>query len=146
MRPNGTIGVRTVNNEPSMTQQQFKQDCDVNYIMDKFRKTGTITHLRKEPGAYLDLLDMPDYQQSLQTVINAQNSFMELDAETRLRFDNDPGKFLEWLGDPKNEQEQIQMGLRVPKQIDPVVDQLEQLNKKIVPPEPKKPAKKSTED
>lgn len=143
VRPNGTVGVRTVNNEPSMTQQQFKDDCDVNVIMEKFLKTGTITHLRREPGAYLNLLEMPDYQESLQTVINAQNSFMELDADVRLRFENDPGKFLEWLGDPSKEQEHVAMGLRVPKQNDPVVDQLEALNKKMDKAEPKKTVKKS---
>lgn len=147
-RANGTVGVRTVNNEPSMTQQQFKDDCDVNVIMDKFLKTGTITHLRREPGAYLNLLEMPDYQQSLQTVINAQNSFMELDADVRLKFDNDPGKFLEWLGDPSKEQEHVAMGLRVPKQSDPVLNELQELNKAMsstTGTKPKGAAKKNPE-
>lgn len=129
VRPNGSVGVRTLNTEPSMTQQQFIQDCDVNHIMDKFLKTGTITHMRREPGYYLDLVDMPDYQQSLQTVINAQNSFMELDAKVRLKFENDPQKFIDFLGDPKNEQEAIELGLRVKAQKDPILNELENINK-----------------
>ena len=43
-RKNGSIRVYTVNNEPSMTDQQFKDDCDVNSIVNKFTKTGHLTH------------------------------------------------------------------------------------------------------
>ena len=35
-RKNGSIRVYTVNNEPSMTDQQVKDDCDVNFIVNKF--------------------------------------------------------------------------------------------------------------
>lgn len=146
-RANGTIGVRTVNDEPSMTQQQFAQDCDVNYIMEKFLKTGTITHLRREPGHYLDLTTLPDYQESLQTVINAQNAFMELDADIRLKFDNDPGKFIEYLADETKEEEHIKLGLRAHKQKDPLLNELEGINKslsKATDAKSKSPAKKNT--
>ena len=51
-RKNGSIRVYTVNNEPSMTDQQFKDDCDVNFIVNKFTKTGHLTHLAKFQGMY----------------------------------------------------------------------------------------------
>ena len=93
-RSNGTYGVRSINTEPSMTQQQFKQDCDVNYIMDKFLKTGTITHVKAQPGKYLDLVEMPDYNESHLTIARANSAFAELDARVRQEFDNDPAKFI----------------------------------------------------
>ena len=31
----------------SLTQQQFKEECDVNHILAKYRKTNMITHLNK---------------------------------------------------------------------------------------------------
>ena len=38
-----------------MTDQQFKDDCDVNFIVDKFTKTGHLTHLAKFQGMYADV-------------------------------------------------------------------------------------------
>lgn len=129
-RPDGSIRVVTVNEDPDMCQQQFKEDCDVNLIMEKFLKTGQITHTRP-PGYYMDLVDLPDYQESLNAVIEAGNRFMELPAKIRLKFDNDPGKFIAYLENPENDKEAISLGLKVPVEKDPVLEQLEKLNENL---------------
>lgn len=143
IRENGTNRVQSINNDPDMCQQQFKQDCDVNHIMEKYLKTGVISHIRG-PGHYLDLVDLPDYQESLHTVIKAQDKFMELPADVRLQFDNDPHKFIEFLGDPSKEAEHIKMGLRSPKEPDPIMETLGAIAKNTAPPP--KPKKKATEE
>ena len=38
-----------------MTDQQFKDDCDVNFIVNKFTKTGHLTHLAKFQGMYAEV-------------------------------------------------------------------------------------------
>lgn len=113
VRENGTKGVRTVLKGKTLTQQQFKDECDVNKIMDKYLKTGSITHLNnRQSGAYLNLVDLPDYQQCLDITIQAQNTFMALPAKIRNKFENDPEKLIQYLADPKNIEESIKLGLR----------------------------------
>jgi len=106
-----TKKVRTVNSLPSKTQQQFKQDADINNIISKYAKTGQITHLSKKKGSYVDLSAISDYQTSLQTVIDANSAFNSLSSQIRHRFANDPSMLLSFLQDPSNMEEGIKLGL-----------------------------------
>lgn len=108
---NGRIGVKTVNNEPTKTQQQFKDECDINNIIARYEKTGELSHLSGRKGAFTDLSDVTDYQGMLHTVIQAEEAFMTLPAVVRTRFRNDPGQLLSFLQDPKNKDEAIKLGL-----------------------------------
>lgn len=110
-RKNGSIRVYTVNNEPSMTDQQFKDDCDVNFIVDKFTKTGNLTHLAKFQGMYADVSEIPDLAQAMQIVSTAQTAFDTLPAELRSRFGNSPVNMVEFLNDINNKDEAIKLGL-----------------------------------
>lgn len=118
MRPNGTKRVYTVNDGPDMTDQSFKDDADVNFIVKKYLKTGQITHLSQRIGRYMDVSELPDLQTALTTVHNAQAAFMELPAELRKEFDNDPVKLVSFLQDPANKEKAIELGL-VEKPITP---------------------------
>jgi len=113
-RENGSVRVATINSEPSKTQQQFKDMCDVNKIIAKFKKTGQITHISSSSGQYMDISNKPDYLTAMNTIVQAQQSFMQLPAKLRKRFDNDPAQLLEFVHDEKNRQEAIDLGL-VPK-------------------------------
>lgn len=112
----GRIKVMTINNEPSKTQQQFKDECDINNIIKKFQNTGEFTHRAKNPGMYGDFSNITDYQGMLHTIQQAQDSFMTLPALTRKKFDNDPGELIKFLKDPSNTEEAIKLGLVEPKQ------------------------------
>lgn len=114
-RANGTVKVTTINDLPSRTQKQFKDKVNINSIMAKYRKTGLIEHVRKTPGKYMDLTKLPDYQTALQTVIHAQNTFETIPANIRKRFNNDPAELISFLGDSKNMEEAIKLGLVVKK-------------------------------
>jgi len=111
LRPNGSLRSFTVNEEPSRTQQQFKDQTNVNNIMKKYLKTGTITHLNTSSGQYGDFSTLTDYQKSLQTVIDANNSFNQLSSEIRKKFGNNPQLLINFLADPKNREEAIDLGL-----------------------------------
>lgn len=118
-RANGTKRVCTINDEPSRTQQQFREKVNVNSIMAKYRKTGLIDHVRANPGVYADLTKLPDYQTAMQTVITAQSTFESVPANIRLRFDNDPGKMIAFLDDQQNYDEAVKLGLVIPKKPEP---------------------------
>lgn len=41
-------------NEPSMAQQHFKDECDVNNILRKYESTGLVTHVANGTPSYGD--------------------------------------------------------------------------------------------
>lgn len=107
----GRIHVETVNNEPSLTHQEFERECDINQIMKKFDTTGEISHWSRRRGVYGDFSNLGTYEESLTTVMRAQEAFAELSAELRQRFRNDPAELIEFLGDEKNFEEAMKLGL-----------------------------------
>ncbi len=108
---NGHVKVQTINDQPSRTVQSQKDSTDINKIMDKYHKTGMITHLQQKQGQYVDLSSLGDYQHSLQTVIDAQAAFMTLPSTVRKKFANDPQELLTFLSNPQNKEEAITLGL-----------------------------------
>lgn len=97
--------------QPSLTKQSHKDECDINLILKRFERTGVLEHVRENPARYLDLPSDPDYQEALNTVIAAEQAFAELPSRVRERFNNDPGKFLEFTADPENLDEMVKLGL-----------------------------------
>lgn len=76
-----------------MTKQAFKAECDINNILVKYQKTGVFDHVKKYEGQYFDSTET-DYQEALNTVINANDMFDELPSKAREYFHNDPARFL----------------------------------------------------
>jgi len=112
INPNtGRLKVQTVNTEPSKTQQQFSEECDINNIMKKYVSTGEFLGHIKTGGIYADFSDIQDYQSMLDTVIYADQAFQTLPAPVRAKFRNDPGSLLTFLQNPANKAEAIELGL-----------------------------------
>lgn len=98
---------------PSMALQQYKDQCDINNILKQFKKTGIVSHIsaHQAQGSYEDLPDPLEYQDALNAVMAAQESFATLPSKVRTRFENDPTKFLDFMQDPKNAEEMYDLGL-----------------------------------
>jgi phage internal scaffolding protein len=103
-----------VNDEPSMTQQQFKDEADINNIMARYQKTGVLvdplTQTTRKP-MFDDFSELGDFRDHQQAVIDAQEMFMDLPSRLRARFGNDPAELLQWLSRPENKEEAIELGL-----------------------------------
>jgi len=145
LRPNGRAKIVTVfdgEEAKSRTQQQFKEQCDVNNIMNKYKAGKPITHINTKTGVYGDLTEFTDYAESLQKVIHARESFMDLPSNIRTRFGNDPAQLIRFLDDSKNRDEAISLGLikkpEAPKP-DPVLEEIKGLRSDMK--KPAKPAK-----
>jgi len=110
----GRVRVQTINSEKTQTQQQFAQECDINFIMDKYIKTGEFTHATQKKGTYGDFSEISDYHSMLNTVIYAQEAFALLPATIRARFRNDPGELLNFINDDSNYDEALKLGLLNP--------------------------------
>lgn len=96
------------------TQRNFRQQCDINVIVERSRKAGMLPQADR-PAVYADVSEIPDYQSSLGIVIAAQQAFMSLPARARERWSNDPGIMMQWLSDPTNYDEAIKLGLVEPR-------------------------------
>lgn len=97
--------------DPSRTKQAFKQSCDINWILARFKSTGLIPHVNRLQGFFSDVSDVGDYQSSLVRVRKAQAEFDALPSRIRSRFHNDPGELLSFLSDSKNRDEAVALGL-----------------------------------
>lgn len=78
------------------TKQSFKDECDINKLVDKYTKTGAISHVNKHAGSY-GYASAADFTESMQIVAKGQTMFQELPSKIRTKFDNDPAKFLEFV-------------------------------------------------
>ncbi len=83
------------------TKQSFKNDTDINKIMMRAEKTGTISHLTKYKGVYGDFADY-DYFGNLQKLTRGREIFDELPAEIRNEFAGSPAQFFDYVNDPVN--------------------------------------------
>lgn len=97
---------------PSLTEQQFKDECDINSIIARYKVTGVLGDPmdNREP-VYVDCSSIPDLLTAQNFIIRANDDFMSLPSSIRKRFDNSPLSMLQFLQDPNNREEAIQLGL-----------------------------------
>jgi len=93
------------------TKQSFKEQCDINWIMERYNKTGQLPEMIKREGKYGDFSSAGTYQDALNVVRHAEIQFASLSSAVRERFLNDPARFLEFVNDPSNIDEMVDLGL-----------------------------------
>lgn len=131
---NGTLKIALKCPEATLTQQQYKDDQDINNIMKKYRLTG-IANLMKQDPMFDDVSNF-DYQEAMYKIAEANSNFEQLDVKIKDKFNNDPAKLIEFLNDSKNKEEAIKLGLVKPDEVIP-----EQEPVKVVIQEPKMDSK-----
>jgi phage internal scaffolding protein len=99
--------------DPSLAQQHYKDECDINTILQKFNITGLLPESPLSPR-YGDFTGISDYHTALNRVIAAQDEFDGLPANIRARFENDPAQLIEFLENSENRQEAEKLGLVEP--------------------------------
>ena len=97
--------------EPSMTEQHFKDECDINNIVATYQQTGVLPSGDRQP-LFGDFADFPQDLMSAQHYFDeAQDRFMQLDANIRKEFGNNPAMLLDFIRDEKNRDRAIELGL-----------------------------------
>lgn len=85
------------------TKQAFKDQCDINKMLAKAQRTGSLAHLMKYPestyGEFDGEFDLLTAQGRIQ---KAQGIFDELPSEIRNEFNNNALAFVKFAGDPAN--------------------------------------------
>lgn len=115
-----------------LTKQAFKEECDINAIIKKHDGgRGILTHVNRAQALYGDFtLHTNEYQDAVQLVQTQNDNFMKIDSSIRGRFDNDAGKFVEFVGNPANTEECIKLGLKIaePAPTPEVIQKVEIIN------------------
>lgn len=113
----------TINLEDSLTVQSFKDDTDINVLMDRMGvKDGSLLPIAPDPRYFGDFTVEVDLRQALEQVRIAQQRFMLLPARVRSMFSNNPAELLEFVEDPANREEAVKLGLLAPPPSPPPAD------------------------
>lgn len=87
--------------DESLTKQSFKQECDINFIVNRFTQTGQLPTSIRNDGQYgyvpnMDLKDALDYVNEL------KDEFSSLTSEQQEMFDNDFVNYAQFLSDAEH--------------------------------------------
>lgn len=105
----------------TVTQQSFKEECDINTIVRRFGLTGQLPLTQAVPLSG-DFTAVSDFQSAMQMIKQAEAAFMELPGELRARFRNDPGQLIAFLEDPANREEAVKLGIVNPPPAEPAAE------------------------
>lgn len=83
------------------TKQCYKDECDVNKILERAQTIEGLSHLEKHGAHYADYSDF-DFQSHAYKMAKGQEIFEELPAEIKREFKQNPQAFFEFATDPKN--------------------------------------------
>lgn len=119
--------------QPSMTQQQFKDECEIESLL-KAHNLGQVMGIfnnHDQQPLYADVTDIPDFHSAQNHVARATEYFEGLPSDVRSRFNNSLPEFLTALNNPGAREALTEMGV-LKKAADKVADIAgEQL---VVPP------------
>lgn len=97
----------------TLTEQEAKKQCDVNRILERYQRTGAIDHGRQYQGTYGDVTGV-SFSQAQNLVARMKTEFENLPSSLRDRFNNDPALYLDFVADPANNDEMVELGLIPP--------------------------------
>lgn len=122
--------------DPSLTIQSFTQEADINHIVKNFGiKDGGKLPDAPDPRYYGDFSGIGDFRDALQKTKDANDKFAELPAHIRGLFSNDPTALYEWVSDPENAEQAVELGLLAKRQEPPKAAPIEVI---VTNPEPPK--------
>lgn len=102
--------VQTVPKGKTKTKQSMATDCDINNIMKKFQKTGTLDHVAKHGGTY-EYATALTYQEAIHVKRDAEEMFNDLPSSLRTKFKGNPAIFLDFVQNDDNLEEMGELGL-----------------------------------
>ena len=102
----------------SMTDQTQAEDADINVILKRFKVTGVMPTSVRVP-TFGDFTGVRNFHDAMSAIKSAQVSFMQMPADVRARFNNDPGMFVEFCSNSNNLAEMRKLGLAVPETVNP---------------------------
>lgn len=101
--------------DPTLTQQNFAEEADINTIVERFGITGQLPTNVRMPS-YEDYTNVVDFQTAMNSIAQAREAFDEMPAKVRARFHNDPAEFVDFCSKEENRDEAKKLGLLKPEE------------------------------
>lgn len=84
------------------TKQAFKDSTDVNRLLQRHAKAGTLSALAKVENRFGDFQGF-DFHHARNMIAQGQTIFEQLPSEVRREFDQDAQKFFNFVNDPEKQ-------------------------------------------
>lgn len=98
--------------EPTRTQQHFRDECDINKVVERALRTGDATLFTTTQRAeYYDCTAFESYQASIDYVRDVEDDFDSLPSKTRKFFGNSVENYVSFMSDPRNAAQAVKLGL-----------------------------------
>lgn len=98
-----------------VTQQQFKDECDIQKILERYYATNdwaSLEAIQNRASTCWDFSTVEnEYQGYVEQIEQAQAMFMALPGDLRQRFGNNPQELFTWLDNPANKDEAVALKL-----------------------------------
>ena len=101
----------------SLTKQSFIDEADINNIMRKYSMNDIELGRQALENYEFDATEIPDFHEAMNKVAEAQQLFLTMPSNIREVFNHDAGRFLDFVQDPENSEELVEMGLARPKSV-----------------------------
>ncbi len=85
------------------TKQSFRDETDINQILKRAQKSGTISHMTKFQPRYGDFSNF-DFLEAQVMLAKGGTIFDELPVELRREFNQSPAEFFDYVNDPANKE------------------------------------------
>ena len=97
--------------QPSMTDQSFKDDCNINNVVDRHGRIDPEAIINRRQGQYTDASEVPQLQESLNAGIAEGQIMLQANPELQRLANNDPRQVEKVLADPENRELLIKAGI-----------------------------------
>lgn len=104
------------------TKQSYKDEVDINTIVKRFGLTGEVPVGVRMP-LQADFVQAVTFQDAMNAIVAARESFDQMQSHVRKRFHNDPAEFVAFMEDEKNAEEAVKLGIRLPPDRQAKLDQ-----------------------
>lgn len=103
--------------KPSLTQQEFKESCDINNILAKFAVQAQALGVEpsqlmpQDQGTYGDFSNLDDFQTAQNKIAFLNDQFSNLPSDVRRKFGDDLNTFIGAISDPNRIDELGDLGV-----------------------------------
>jgi phage internal scaffolding protein len=117
--------------EEIRVEQSHKKKQDINEIVKKHGGNLELIAANSNLQAMeMDEIPTNDFQEMMEMVVKAQQTFESIPSKIRARFNHNPAEYLDFIRNPANQDEMVSMGLAtIPEpEPEPVPVQVEVVN------------------
>lgn len=110
----GSHEKKTIKPGKTLTQQHFRDECDINNIMARYEKTGMLIDPLNPPTRqplFGDFSGLPSFMEAQNAIREGVELFEALPARIRKAFNNDPVAYCDFISDRNNLDQALEMGL-----------------------------------